>query len=334
MTADTQFMKFAQQVDAELRQIFASRKLPLYDMMAYHLGWGDRPGATDSRDLLDRVHGVLCLVVCEAVGGELNEALPAAAAVELVHKFCQIHDDVQGGKPKRGERDAVWWVWGPAQAINAGDGMHALARLAMLRLLDVGVNAKIAFRAVQFLDEAGLRACEGRFLDLHAQEQIDTTTSGYLRMAADKEGALYACAMQLGALVAGGDEACVEAMRQSGLALGVAMQIRSEIADLSSPDSANEDVMNKKKMLPLIKAFESASTSQRRQLGDVYFKRVLEPADLPKVLEVLEDLGAIDASSEVLKKHVLSAEMALEASGLSGKSRERLTEFLGSLLGS
>ncbi len=333
LTTDTRFMELAEQVDADLRQLMASRKLPLYDMMAYHLGWGDRPGATDSRDLRDRVHGVLCLVVCEAVGGEVSEALPAAAAVELVHKFCQIHDDVQGGKPKRGDRDAVWWVWGPAQAINAGDGMHALARLALFRLLDRGVSAETAFKAVQVLDEAGLRASEGRFLDLQAQEQIDTTTSGYLRMAADKEGALYACAMQLGALVAGGDDACVEAMRQSGLALGVAMQISSEIAELSATDAPSEDVMNKKKMLPLVMAFENASTSQRRQLGDVYFKRVLAPADLPRVLAVLEDLGTIDASREVLKQHVLSAGNALESAGLNGEGRQRLTEFVGSLVG-
>jgi len=332
LTAGTHFIELAEQVDAELRQLMASRTMPLYDMMAYHLGWGERPGPTDSRDLADRKHGVLCLVSCMAVGGSVDEALPAAAAVELVHKFCQIHDDVQGGRPKRGDRDAVWWVWGPAQAINAGDGMHALGRLALFRLLDRSVSAKTAFRAVQALDEAGLRACEGRFLDLEAQERIDTTTSSYLRMAADKEGALYACAMQLGALVAGGSEACVEALRQSGLDLGVAMLVRSDIAELSPSDNPSEEVMNKKKMLPVVMAFESASTSQRRQLGDIYFKRILEPADLPKLLEVLEDVGAIDASREVLGQHALSARTALESAGLSSEGLKLLTESLDSMV--
>ena len=324
MTTGTQFIELAEQVDSELRQVMASRSLPLYDMMAYHLGWGDRPGPTDSRDLADRKHGVLCLVSCMAVG--------AAAAVELVHKFLQIHDDVQGGKPKRGDRDAVWWVWGPAQAINAGDGMHALARLALFRLLDRSVDPKTAFRAVQMLDEASLRACEGRFLDLQAQEQIDTTTSSYLRMAADKEGALYACAMQLGSLVAGGSDVCIEALRQSGLDLGVAMLIRSDIAELSASNTPSEEVMNKKKMLPVVMAFETASTSQRRQLGDIYFKRILEPADLPKLLEVLEDVGAIEASREVLDRHALSARTALESAGLDSEGQKLLTESLESLV--
>ena len=332
MTTGTQYIELAEQVDAELRQVMASRTMPLYDMMAYHLGWGEQPGVTDSRDLADRNHGVLCVVSCMAVGGGVDEALPAAAAVELVHKFCQIHDDVQGGKPKRGDRDAVWWVWGPAQAINAGDGMHALARLALFRLLDRSVSAKTAFRAVQVLDEAGLRTCEGRFLDLQAQERIDTSTSSYLQMAADKEGALYACAMQLGALVAGGSEACIEALKQSGVDLGVAMLIRSDIAELSASNTASEEVMNKKKMLPVVSAFESASASQRRQLGDIYFKRVLEPSDLPKLLEVLEDVGAIESSRELLDQHVLSARTALESAGLSSEGQKLLTESLESLV--
>ena len=334
MTTGTRFVELATQVDAELRDVMASRTMPLYDMMAYHLGWGEGPGPTGSRDLADRNHGVLCLMSCIAVGGAVDEALPAAAAIELVHKFCQIHDDVQGGKPKRGDRDAVWWVWGPAQAINAGDGMHALARLALFRLLDRSVSAKTAFRAVQVLDEAGLRACEGRFLDLEAQERIDTTTSSYLRMAADKEGALYACAMQLGALVAGGSDACIEALKQAGLDLGVAMQIRSDIAELSTSDAPSEEAMNKKKMLPVVMAFENASASQRRQLGDIYFKRVLEPSDLPKLLEVLEDVGSIDASREVLDRHILSAKTHLKSAELSGEGQTLMTESLVSLVGS
>jgi geranylgeranyl diphosphate synthase type I len=333
LTTGTQFMELAEQVDAELRQVMASRSMPLYDMMAYHLGWGEQPGVTGSRDLADRNHGVLCLVSCMAVGGSVDEAMPAAAAIELVHKFSQIHDDVQGGKPKRGDRDAVWWVWGPAQAINAGDGMHALARLALFRLLDRGVSAQTAFRAVQMLDEAGLRTCEGTFLDLQAQEQIDSTSSSYLRMAADKEGALFACAMQLGALVAGGSDPCVEALKQSGLDLGVAMSIRSDIAELSATDAASEEVMNKKKMLPVVMAFESATTSQRRKLGDLYFKRILEPSDLPELLEVLEDVGAIEASREVLDQHVLSARTALESAGLSDEGQKLLTRSLESLVG-
>ena len=125
-------------VDAQLRDVLASRDMELYAMMSYHLGWGARPGddpAAPPPPPAPRRHGAGCLVAAMAMSGDEGErALPAAAAVEMVASFVEIHDDIQGGHPQRNGRDAVWWVWGPAQAINAGDGMHALARLTMLDL--------------------------------------------------------------------------------------------------------------------------------------------------------------------------------------------------------
>ena len=156
-------------VDAELKSIVSSRQMPLYQMMSYHMGWSDQHGQPEPHTRKQRPLGALCLLACRAAGGDMDIALPAAAAVELVSGFCEIHDDVQGGKPLRDNRDAVWWVWGPAQAINAGDGMHALARLALFRLQDRGVSPALAFRALQILDESTLQTCEGRFLDLEAR---------------------------------------------------------------------------------------------------------------------------------------------------------------------
>ena len=114
-------------VEGELRDLFSTRQMPLYRMMAYHLGWEDEQGNAREPAPAERSHGVACLTACYAAGGDQEVGLPAAASVELVNSFCQVHDDVQGGHPKRHDRDAVWWVWGPAQAINTGDGMHALA---------------------------------------------------------------------------------------------------------------------------------------------------------------------------------------------------------------
>ena len=117
-------------LEKELTVIVTSRDIPLYDMMAYHMGWQSAPGIDDPPIPQQRTRGVLCLLACRAFGGASSDAIPAAAAVELVHSFTEVHDDVQGGLPQRDGRDALWWVWGPAQAINAGDGLHALARLA------------------------------------------------------------------------------------------------------------------------------------------------------------------------------------------------------------
>ena len=279
-------------VDAELSSIVTSRELQLYRMMAYHLGSTDEHGHSDLPVRKQRTHGVLCMLACRAAGGDANAALPTAAALELVHNFCQIHDDVQGGKPQRDNRDAVWWLWGPAQAINAGDGMHALARLALFRLLQRDISSAKTFRAIQLLDEASLQTCEGRFLELEAQERIDMSVDSYFDMAARKTGALASCAMKLGGLVVSDDEGVQDALGTCGAKFGVAMQIRSDLRELwgdqHGDSPASPEVMNKTKLLPVVYALEKATISEKRRLGDIYFKRVLEPEDVASLREVIQ----------------------------------------------
>lgn len=286
--------EYSRMVDGGLRRVVANRDLPLYAMMEHHLGWGadDAPSAAPpSRSL-----GAACLAVCESLGGEAESALPAAASIELARNFCEIHDDIQSGKISRDGRDAVWWRWGPAQAINAGDGMHALARLALFGFLDAGFDSAAVFEAVRLLDQASLAACEGRFMDMEAQERLDMTADAYMRMADAKTGALYACAMELGALAANADADARSGFAERGRKLGVALQMLDDLRQLSTEPGAepSDDVMNKKKLYPVVLAFEMANPAQRRRLGDYYFKRVLEPSDLRGLSDAIRETGAAD----------------------------------------
>ena len=150
-------------VEDALKGAVAGRDMPFYEMMTYHMGWtGDpgepRPGRSGLRTL-----GTLCLLACRAAGGDAKLALPAAASVELVVNFCEIHADVQAGAPMRGNRDTVWWKWGPAQAINAGDGMHALARLALFGLQDAGLSAEDTFAPCRFWTRRVFAPARGAF---------------------------------------------------------------------------------------------------------------------------------------------------------------------------
>lgn len=324
-------------IDARLNEIVSARELPFYQMMGYHLGWESAPGHQDSPISNSRDHGVACLLACQAAGGDVEVALPAACSVELVDSFSQIHDDVQGGHPKRGSRDAVWWVWGPAQAINVGDGMHALARLAMFQLAERGVPAATTFRAVQMIDEAGLALCEGRFQDLEAQERIDTSISSYMEMAASKTGALYSCAMALGGLVASADETVVGALGECGAKLGVAVQIRDDLDELwhggDGRGSAGDEVLNKKKLLPVVYALEQADIREKRRLGEIYLKRVLEPDDVVAVRASLEELGARQYCEETVAAYRRQAESALDVPGVSPEGASAIKAFMASLVG-
>ncbi len=317
-------------VEAALKETLAGRSLGLYRMMSYHLGWDDAPGMEAGPASRGRSHGVACLVACLAAGGEVDAALPAAAAVELVDGFLQVHDDVQGGQPKRDNRDAVWWVWGPAQAINVGDSFHSLARLALFELHQNGSSAEVTFSAVQMLDEAALDLCEGRFRDFEAQERIDLDVDGYVEMAASKTGALYACSMGLGALAAGSGQSAVDAMSRCGRKLGLALQVRNDVRDVWGGDPSPE-VLNKKKLLPVVHAIGKAEISEKRRLGDIYFKRVLGPEDVVALREILEEMGSRQFCEDLAARF---RSEALEALGQGG-SADRLdlaTDFIDRLL--
>ncbi len=337
MTTSKYIDELTELVDAELKATVNERGFPLYDMMGYHLGWRGAHAHDDAAPRRqERMYGALTLLACAAVGGDIEQCMPAAAALELVDKFAEIHDDVQDGNPQRNDRDAVWWVWGPAQAINAGDGMHALGRLALLRLAERGVPDELVFDIVRLVDRASLRACEGRFRELEAQERIDLSVAAYMAMAGDKSGALMGCAMQVGALVGGADEEPSQALAECGEKLGVALQIRSDLEAVWGSGEESQpsvEVLNKKKLLPVVYALEGASISEKRAMGEIYFKRVLEADDALRLRDVIEELGARAACEEMAATLVGEAHDAVQASGMSEEGRTRVSVYIEELTG-
>ena len=133
----------------------------------------------------------LALASSDALCGDYQRALPVAASVDLIFNFTLVHGDVQAGRMESGDRPSIWWVWGPAQAINAGDGLHALGRTTMMRLAHNDVPADKVLQAVRTLDMACLALCEGQYMDLQFQDQMLVSTSDYLDMIGRKACLLY-----------------------------------------------------------------------------------------------------------------------------------------------
>ena len=293
MNSESRLYQYSQLVDGELRRILSERDLPLYSMMGHQLGWDTDVEGSNGSGL--RRLGALCLGACVAISGDVDGALPTAAAIELVQNFCDIHDDIQSGRVERSGRDSVWWKWGPAQAINAGDGMHALARMALLGMMQRGFGPDVVFDAIRVLDRASLATCEGRFMELEAQERLDVSTDSYLSMASLKTGAVFACAAEFGALAAGADAETRARFAEWGACLGTAVQISDDLRQftnaLGEDGVPSDDLMNKRKLYPVVWAFEKATPRQRRQLGDYYFKRVLEPSDARELVRIVDCIG-------------------------------------------
>ena len=286
-------------LDGELRECFSGREGFLYDLLRYHLGWVDQQGQPENGvsqgGLGGSFHALAAPAVGEALTGEFEAALPVAAGVELLHNFTLVHGDVQAGRVEAGARPSIWWVWGPAQAINAGDGFHALARVAVMRLLDLGIAAERALAAAEMLDRTCLAMCEGQFADLGFQDKLLVTTAEYDAMIANKAGALTGYAAAGGALAAGADEAGQARFRELGVKLGMAWQMTRDVGDFWGREGDGvtaSNVLNKKKSLPLIYTLENCSTAAKREIGAAYMKRVLEPADIGRVVEIMEEAGA------------------------------------------
>ena len=267
-------------------------------MIRYHLGWEDaegRPQDASGKGL----RPALCLLACEAAGGDWQRALPAAAAVELVHNFSLIHDDIQDRDEERHHRPTVWSIWGEAQAINAGDALLALARPLVLRLADERVLQATVIEAARVLDESTLEMVAGQTLDIAFEDKSDVEVPAYFQMVRQKSGALFDCSLRLGVLAAAADWELAERLGMVGRTLGTAFQIIDDMLGVWGDQSktgkaAGADVYRRKKSLPIVYALSEGNEEVRDGMRAIYEKPALCAEDVAQVGHYLDEVGARD----------------------------------------
>jgi geranylgeranyl diphosphate synthase type I len=222
-------------------------------LLEYHLGWRDsqlEPLAVPAPSG-KKLRLALVLLVSEAVAGSIEPARSAAVAVELIHNFSLVHDDIQDRSPLRRHRPTLWTLWGMEQGINAGDALFALAQLVVLRQ-----PTALAARLAGELSRTSLLLAEGQYLDIELQRgAIPPTLEIYEAMIARKTGALFECACRLGAIAAGASAAAEAEYAAYGLQLGLAFQEQDDLlgvwgssAETGKPEAA--DVLERKRGLP------------------------------------------------------------------------------------
>lgn len=299
----------------------------LYRMLRYHLGWEEpdgRPAAGGGKGL----RASLCLLACEAAGAQAQQAMPAAAAVELVHNFSLIHDDVQDRDRERRHRPTVWSVWGDAQAINAGDAMLALARLALLNLRHEGASVETVLAAAELLDQRTLEMVEGQTMDIAFEKEERVDLTAYLLMVEKKTGALMDCALRLGALAAGAPAVLVEGLGQCGRLLGTAFQVRDDILGVwgdpaQTGKAAGADIRRRKKSLPIVYALWRPEGEAIRR---IYARADLTDEDVGSVPRLLESCGAREYCEGVARERRDAALAALDRLPLRAGPAQDLRE--------
>jgi geranylgeranyl diphosphate synthase type I len=320
-----------------------------YGQVEYHFGWRDaelRPTRSQPGKLL---RPALLLAACELAAAhagagqdESNQAvlraIPAAIAVELLHNFSLIHDDIEDGDEARHHRATLWKVWGEAHAINTGDGVFAMARLELLRMIERGVAPALVVELAELLDRTCLALCEGQYLDMAFERSQEITAEMYLAMIGRKTAALMACAAQMGGrLGAPDDPTLAERLREFGDALGMAFQVRDDLlgiweaADLGK--SAVGDVRRKKMTLPVLLALDSATSADREMLLHIYTSAgQASEQEIEAVLAIFESVSAREHARAILRNHCDMARQALESVATKSLSAHGAHQALASLV--
>ena len=328
----------ASTLETALREFITTRELNLYRIMSFQMGWHDQNGDPVQMPPPSRLHGQLTLSVASALWGGTQNAAHYAVSIELLYNFSLIHEDVEDGNSERNGRPSVWWTWGPAQAINAGDGMHAMARLAVFALTDRGEPFTRVSAALRILDEAAMDMIEGEYLDITFQDQPLLSREKYLQMTESRSGALFGCAALLGALSGSQDTLeKVPELLAYGRAAGAARQLARDY-NLFWGDGRQDAVQHgrllaKKKNLPVAHAFETGSPNIKRRLGELYLQRVIDPSKVDDIKQILEEAGAREHTMAAVESALEHATAAVEKMGLTDEGAATLIAAAAALGG-
>lgn len=296
----------------------------LYEMVRYHLGL-DQDGGRGKR-----IRPLLGLLAYESLTGDHRNALPGAAAVELGHNFSLVHDDIEDRDVERRHRATLWTVWGVAQAINTGDTLFTLSRLALHRLTDLGFSDAKVLALMRLYDDTCLALCEGQFMDIWSAEHDDRlSVDFYFDMIGRKTAALIAASVQAGAMLATDDQQVVDAYRGFGWALGIAFQLNDDLLGIWGDEQATgkepSDIAKHKKTLPVIFALERANESDRERLRAILAIGNPSRAEIAEARAILERSGAREYTRERARAERDEALRRIESAGVvAAEPLERL----------
>jgi len=291
------------------------RTRELYAMVRYHMGLdSDAPRGK-------RIRPLIGLLAYQSIAGSHAKALPGAAAVEMGHNFSLVHDDIEDNGTERRHRPALWTVWGTAQAINTGDTLFTLSRMALYRLRDEGFDDARVLRLMRLYDETCLALCEGQFMDIWTSEHDEWhSVDYYFDLIGRKTASLIAGSAEAGAVLATDDETVIGAYRRFGWALGLAFQLNDDLLGIwgEQTETGKEptDVARHKMTLPVIYAFEHAGADDRARLGAIWQTPEPTADQVAEAVALIERLGGRDYTREQAREHRDRALAELEAAGV------------------
>jgi len=262
-----------------------------------------------------KIRPSLVVLSSEAVGGSAKDALKTAAAVELIHTFSLIHDDIMDKDDMRRGKPSVHIVWGEPMAILAGDTLFSKAFETVLETEIDGVSYERVVNALKTVVDSCIKICEGQAFDMCFEGNFDVKEEEYMKMIYKKTGALIAAATRSGAIIGGGSPVEVETLTAYGRLIGLAFQIQDDYLDVASDEEnlgkpVGSDIVEGKMTLMVVHALSNASADDKKEIVSIL--KADKDTDVDRAIELFEKYGSINYARDIALDNVDQAKKLLE----------------------
>jgi len=280
---------------------------------------------------------ILCMLVHKALGGDIERVLPFAAAVELVHNFSLIHDDIEDGDRTRRGRPTLWVLYGIPKSINIGDSLLNKAYESVTRLEEKGFSPKEVLWALRLLCESTISLSEGQAMDMNFLDRREVTEEEYMEMVWRKTGVLVSAATTGGAYLAGAGDSVLRDMMDYGKLIGPAFQITDDVLNVSGEyrkykKEIGGDIGEGKRTLMVIHLLRNASEEEAERVRRILStpREKTSKEDSSFVLGLMERYGSIEYARGIAERMFLGAKQKLLSLPPSSERDllKELTEFL------
>ncbi len=262
-----------------------------------------------------KIRPALAVLSCEVVGGKAEHALKTAAAIELIHTFSLIHDDIMDKDDMRRGKSSVHVIWGEPMAILAGDTLFSKAFETVIRTQLDDASYKRVIKALDTVVDSCIKICEGQACDMSFEGKFEVSEAEYMNMIYKKTAALIAAATKGGAIIGGGNPEEVAALEEYGKLIGLAFQIQDDYLDVVSDEKSlgkpvGSDIVEGKMTLMVVKALEKASPEDKEKLISILKEK--NPDGVGEAIAIFEKYGSLQYTHKVALDNVRKAKELLD----------------------
>jgi len=297
---------YGEKIDTLLRETIPSNKDDyLSEPIWHHLSTGGK-----------RIRPAICLLTCEALGGNTENAIPFALAVEILHNMLLMHDDIEDGDTVRRDKPTVWVKYGLANAVNAGDYMLAIAyRCIISSVMDIERKMKL----LDIFTLTYTKTVEGQALDINARAAKDFNVEKYMKIVELKTGYYLAFGLVGGVVLSINDDQCLETIWKLGKNMGPAFQIKDDLIDLTAGKGRGgvigSDICEGKASFPYAYTMEVASEKEKGDLREIMLKErsVTTDTDIKWVLDLYKKYESLIYSQNYAEKLIEDAYKTIDS---------------------